>query len=385
VTGPSLLSRRTLLTGLWLIGSSAAAVAQTRKGGDHGLGGTGIRGGDDQGLGGTGIVGVIQRFGSIVVNGERVSYAPDVPVRIDGEAASAQALQIGQVARVRAQRQANGTLTTRAIEIVSEVTGPIEQIKAGELTVLGQRIIWPGQENWRRTGAQVAVFGLRRTDGVVVASLIEPRHSSATRVTGVLERFHGDLQIGGLGISDVDPALVGRRIQAEGRVTQGVMHVTHARADNLSDLAGVRRLLIEGYVRRVGTDLQFGAGYVVRDSSLFQPAGGEARVVVDAIPDGSGGLRAESIHSVGHFPGSSLQGGNGPRGAPGTTAPQGTQPNGPAGPGAPPGSGGPNRPGGPSGQNPTGTAPESPFGGGPGPMPGGMGPGPGGFGGGPRR
>ena len=39
---------------------------------DQGIGGTGISRGDDHGIGGTGIVGVIQRFGSIFVNGERI-------------------------------------------------------------------------------------------------------------------------------------------------------------------------------------------------------------------------------------------------------------------------------------------------------------------------
>jgi hypothetical protein len=81
------------------------------------------------GDGGTGIVGVIQRFGSIFVNGERIAFAPDVPVRIDGEAASVKALRIGHVARVVAQRQSNGTLTTRRIDAVSEVIGPIESVR----------------------------------------------------------------------------------------------------------------------------------------------------------------------------------------------------------------------------------------------------------------
>ena len=66
-----------------------------KRGNDQGIGGTGISRGDDHGIGGTGIVGVIQRFGSIFVNGERIGYAPDVPVRIDGEAASAKALRSG--------------------------------------------------------------------------------------------------------------------------------------------------------------------------------------------------------------------------------------------------------------------------------------------------
>lgn len=283
---PPGLSRRSLLAGIWLAGSSALAWGQTRKGNDQGLGGTGITGGQDQGMGGTGIVGVIQRFGSIFVNGERVSYAADVPVRIDGEAASAKALKIGQLARVLAQRDGKGTLTTRSIDIVSEVTGPIEAIRPGELTVLGQTVVSPGQESWRKIGTHVAVFGLRRSDGVIVASLVDPRQTTVSRVSGVVVRDRNGLALGGLHLAGVDPALIGRRIQAEGRMAQGVLQVTRIRPDDLQDFARASRLLVEGYVRRVGSELQFGSGYVARDNSRFQPSG-ETRVVVNAVPDGA--------------------------------------------------------------------------------------------------
>src|SRR5882757_823063 len=147
MTKPPLISRRSLLAGLWLAGSSSA-WAQVRRGNDHGIGGTGITRGDDHGIGGTGIVGVIQRFGSIYVNGERISYAADVPVRIDGEPASAKALRIGHVARVVAIRQANGMFSTGRIDAVSEVIGPVETIKHGEMAVLGQKVIWAGRDSW---------------------------------------------------------------------------------------------------------------------------------------------------------------------------------------------------------------------------------------------
>ncbi|MFH1340388.1 MAG: hypothetical protein ABIL01_04105 [Pseudomonadota bacterium] len=71
MTDRPVISRRSLLAGLWLAGTSFA-WAQVRRGDDHGIGGTGITRGNDQGIGGTGIVGVIQRFGSIFINGERI-------------------------------------------------------------------------------------------------------------------------------------------------------------------------------------------------------------------------------------------------------------------------------------------------------------------------
>ncbi|BAM92586.1 signal peptide [Bradyrhizobium oligotrophicum S58] len=340
MTKRPVLSRRALLAGLWLAGSSALAWGQTRKGNDQGLGGTGLTGGQDQGMGGTGIVGVIQRFGSIFVNGERVSYAPNVPVRIDGEAASVKALRIGQLARVLAQRDAQGVLTTARIDVVSEVTGPIEAIRPGELTVLGQTVVSPGQESWRKVGAQVAVFGLRRSDGVIVASLVDLRSTSANRISGLLVRDRAGLSIGGLKLAGADPTLVGRRVQAEGRVAQGVMQVAHVRPDDLKEFARASRLLVEGYVQRVGSDLQFGSGYVARDNSRFQPSG-ETRVVVDAVPDGAGGLRVEAVQAVSRFPGESVRGPQAP--------PRSQGPGGASGPGGPGGQGGGNHPGGPNG------------------------------------
>ncbi|WP_028346285.1 DUF5666 domain-containing protein [Bradyrhizobium murdochi] len=355
MTKPPIISRRLLLAGFWLAGTSSL-WAQVRRG-------------NDQGIGGTGIVGVIQRFGSIFVNGERIGYAPDVPVRIDGEAASAKALRIGHVARVVAHRQSNSTLTTRRIDAVSEVVGPIESVKGGEMTVLGQKVAWTGREDWR-VGMQVAVSGLRRTDGVIVASLIEQRRSATVRVAGPLERDRAGLRIGGLRLGGVDAALVGQRVQVEGSILRGAMQVARARADDLFDLSGATRLSIEAYVRRVGPNLQLGSGYVARDASRFEP-GRDMRVVVNAVRDSSHGLRVESVQSVGHFPGSSMQGPRGPDRAPGGTPDQG--------------GGGPNVPGGSRPDAPGGRGPgsgESP-GGGPAGHGGGLGPpggGPGGFG-----
>jgi hypothetical protein len=404
VTKGPLISRRLLLMAAWLAGTSSV-VAQSRGGDDQGIGGTGISGGsdqgiggtgisrgDDHGIGGTGIVGVIQRFGSIFVNGERIAYAADVPVRIDGTPVSAKALRIGQVARVVAQRQANGTLLTHAINVTSEVAGPIESVRAGSISVLGQTVIVAGSESSHRVGSQVAVFGLRRTDGVIVASLVEPRHDSKTHVTGVLEQDQAGLRIGGLRVSGVNAALVGQRVLAQGQVTQGVMQVSRAQADNLADLAGAQRLMIEAYVRRSGSELQLGLGYVARDVSRFAPNSGEARVVVNAVRDSSGNLRVESVQSVDSFPGSSLQGPHAPSrppgGAPGPGGLGG--PGGAGGPGGGPGfpGGGPGPDGMPPGPggSPTFPGDVGPPGGGAGglgPL-GGPGPGPGGFGGGRR-
>jgi len=332
-------SRRALLLALWVAGSSLA-WAQVRRGDDQGIGGTGITRGQDQGMGGTGIVGIIQRFGSIFVNGEHISYASDVPVRIDGEPASANALKIGHLARVLALPRADGSLITRSINVVSEVMGPIDSVKDGEMTVLGQRVIAGGRDSWRRPGANVAVFGVRRTDGVIVASLVEQRREATMRVSGPLERDRSGLRIGGLRLSGIDAALVGRRIQAEGRVERGVMQVSRTAVDDLSGFTGARHLSIEGYVRRTGGNLRFGSGYVMHDDGR-SGSSSAGRVVVNATFDRSGGLRVDKIQAVKAFPGQTTQGGRTEL-TPGTTldpagsnVPAGNSGGGPAGTGPP--------------------------------------------------
>ncbi|MCK1744604.1 hypothetical protein IVA80_28260 [Bradyrhizobium sp. 139] len=376
---PPLISRRLLLAGLWLAGTPMAR-AQVKRGTDQGIGGTGITRGDDHGIGGTGIVGVIQRFGSIYINGERVTYASDVPVRIDDEAANPKALRIGQLARVVATRQTDGTLVTRNITIASEVSGPIEGAKGNELTVLGQKIVASDKESKLRAGTQVAVYGLRRTDGVIVASLVEPRREATERVTGLVERGPDGLRIGGLKLSGVDPLLVGQRVQIEGSSSQGAMQAARTRIDDFSDLVGASRLSIEAYVQRAGSNLQLGSGFIARDGSRFGPAAGEARMVVNGVFDRSRGLQLDSAQLVGPIrgsPGQAPGGAGNPNRSPGgsmlhpnrgTPNPGGSQPGAPASgssPAATPGSAptGPSGPSGLGGLGSPGTGPMGPGGG----------------------
>jgi Domain of unknown function (DUF5666) len=269
---------------------------------------------------------------------------------------------------VLARPRADGTLATRRIDVVSEVRGPVESLGTNELTVLGQRVVSTGNESWRRVGTRVAVFGLRRTDGVIVASLIVPHRAATSAVSGLLVRDGNGLRIGGLKLDGVDPALVGTRVQVEGNLVQGLLRASNVRPDDLSDLSGAKHLSIEAYVRRVGDDLQFGSGYSARSGLGFQPPN-DTRVVVNAVFGRSHGLEVESVQPAGRFPGSSMQ-------SPGVApAPRGGPAGGPVGGGAPPGQPGGGSPG------PGGSAPGGPSG--PGGFPGG-GPGGGGFpGGGP--
>lgn len=360
-------TRRWFMAGLSLAGI-APAWAQSSHG-DQGIGGTGMSARPDGGIGGTGYIGIIQRFGSIVVNGERISYPPGVAVTIDGQDASAKALRIGHMTRVVALARDDGGLTTSRIDVVSEVVGPIQAVSSSRIIVLGQSVDVSGLRGVYRRGARVAVFGLRRTDGVVVASLTQPRRGSAGRVAGVLEDDGAALLIGNLRITGIDPSLVGQRVVAEGPVSRGVMRATKAWADDITDIPGVGRLVIEAFVKRTGDRLQVGPDQIARDRTRFDPAGAEARVVIEATRDASGMLQVEAVRSPDRSgPGPSGPEPRGPAGGPGGPGgPNGARGQGPGGPpGGPsmPAEGG-GSPAGPSG-GPGPAGPGAPPGGGPG-------------------
>ena len=252
--------------------------AQVGRGNDHGIGGTGITRGDDHGIGGTGIVGVIQRFGSIFVNGERIGYAPTCRC---GSTAKRRRPRRCASARSHAWwRRVRPTARwpPRASIAVSEVIGPIETVKCGELTVLGQKVVvGRPASKLAASGTQVAVYGLRRTDGVIVASLVERRRNAIARVTRTARTRSPD------GAADRRPAAERRRCRAgrparPGRRTasrQGAMQVSHARGPMISRIcpapAACRSRPMCG---ASATNLQLGSGYVARDASRFEPAAG---------------------------------------------------------------------------------------------------------------
>ncbi len=381
-----MLSRRgfaaLLLQGAALWGGRALA-RDPDSGADRGLGGTGVAAtdpgetlGQDRGIGGTGVIGTIRRFGSIVVNDLRVTFPPGVPVSIDGRRAAARDLKLGHVVRVLARHRGD-VLVTRAIVAQSEVVGPVDAARDGSLVVLGQRIAVPDgvAVPAHRAGDHLAVSGLRRLDGTVVASLVERRPPGPARVHGPLQvDAEGGLAIGGLAVAGLSPSLRGRRVSVVGARRGRVFHPSAVTVEPRVPFAAADGLSVEAYVARASDGLRLGSG-------LDLPAGADAlaavgddgpvRAVVLARQDGAGGFDALSLRVERDQRGGARgEVGRGP-GAPGEPG----RPGGPAGP-AGPGGPGPGGPGSPDGSRP---------GGGPGMAgPGGNGPG-GGPGGGPRR
>lgn len=331
---------------------------------DQGIGGTGAAVSDerlDRGIGGTGVIGTIQRFGSIIVNDLRIAYPRKATVYIDGQIVKIADLKIGHVVRVEASGR-KGRLSTARIDVASEVVGPVEHVSSTMLRVMGQSVLTVGvhdEMNWN-IGERVAVSGLRRPDGIIVASLIEARSGGADRIAGpVTKAADGKMMIGDLTLVGVDPALVGHRAILDGDLTNDAFQVTGGGAERSLIGNHVRRLSVEAYVVRRADGLRFGSGLQVvdRKRTRFVSRPRLARAIVDLWVDQDGRFIVEDIRpenakrSAGH-------GGNGTDGHGGSGAP-----GGPGGPGDPGGASGPGGPGPSSGPGGGGSSPH----GGPGP------------------
>lgn len=134
------LGRLLRVAGVVWIGLSAC-IAGSVAGTPGGIGGTGI---DPGGIGGTGIVAVgpIQRFGSIFVNGGEYELPPHTRYFVDGQAAPAPRLHLGDMVTVRAQQHGQ-RLDALDVAVDHAVVGRISHVDraAARLKVLGQTIV----------------------------------------------------------------------------------------------------------------------------------------------------------------------------------------------------------------------------------------------------
>ncbi len=259
--------------------------------------------GQDRGIGGTGVIGTIRGFGSIVVNDLRVGFPAGVRVMVDGRPATPRDLKSGQVVRVLA-RNHGGRLTTRAIVVRSEVVGPIDVAGPRSLVVLGQHVeLEDGLPPLDPLpGDMVAVSGLRRPDGTLVASLVETRSPGPSRLGGPLAAgSDGRLMIGTLRIAGLPRSLAGRRVLLVGRRIGEEFHATTVDVEPRVPFAAADRVSLEGYVARVPDGIRFGSGVDVevgRASAALRaalPADQSVLAVVMAKAGPEGRLRGESL------------------------------------------------------------------------------------------
>jgi hypothetical protein len=194
-----------------LLGAAPVAVADAPcaagalRGAEDGIGGTGLQGaedgiggtglqGDGDGIGGTGIFGTVTRVADLCVNGLPVRLAAESRVVFEGRPGSAADLAVGQVVWVEA-RERSRALVARSVTVVRAAVGPVTAIDVvtRRLRVAGRAIDVPSDAvvlgappesgadlSVLGVGDVVAVYGLRRGDGSVVASRIDRAEAPAS-------------------------------------------------------------------------------------------------------------------------------------------------------------------------------------------------------------
>lgn len=264
---------------------------------DRGIGGTGMSAApptdSDRGIGGTGVIGTIRRFGSIIVNGLRITFPPDVAVTIDGRPAALSDVRIGHVVVVAAQGERK-RLRTSAIRVEHEVVGPVQSVDGTTFRVLGQRVVAANHVSVPSAGEWVAVSGIRRLDGTISASLVERTSTQIARVAGPVAEQNGARSIGGLSLEGVDLSLLGQRVLVEGRIgSSGFVPTTVTADTSRAALTGVEHVSIEAFAARAGDRLRLGSGLAVAGAATARNV--ESRTIINARVGPDMSLRLQSV------------------------------------------------------------------------------------------
>jgi len=270
---------------------------------DRGIGGTGApltgRQITDKGIGGTGVVGVITGFASVCLDGLEVGLPTDATITIDGASADSSQLRAGQLALITASPEANGGLVARSVTIRHEVAGPVDTVNGDELLVAGQRVVLSKalrDRHLAQTGMTVAISGVRRLDGAIVATRIDPARGERVILHGQMRHGpSGTAQIGRLELVDAPSQQGWLAVEghyAQGRfVTDQMQTSPGLNAPGQMFGAAVSRVIAETYVRRSGDRLELGAGVTVAATtgSLASADGTPhlAVVTLDVKADGS--------------------------------------------------------------------------------------------------
>jgi hypothetical protein len=293
---------------------SAAGTVVCRVGPDggpglaeRGIGGTGVNPQTtreaERGIGGTGIVGVITGFASVCLAGQEVALDDNVPVAMEGSAVAPAALRAGQVAAVDAV--GNGVeLRARSIHVRHEVSGPVEAREPdGMLRVAGQRVAITSATLGERSpavGQWVAVSGLRRPDGVVLATRVDQRMPGPVTVHGQVQQDGNTLRLGSLRLRSQVPVVPGQYVTASGRYTNGTLYADTLSPDLLvTDPAAyfgpdTQHVLFEAYATEFGDRLRLGPSLEVMAPSGLGSAVPH-RAVVELERSQGGTLRATGL------------------------------------------------------------------------------------------
>lgn len=234
------------------------------------------------GIGGTGIVGTLTEFGSLIVNGLRVTLNRDSVLSDALGRVSQEALAIGHSLTVEADRPL-GDLVARRIHITHPLIGPIDGIApdGASLRVLGVTVLAsPALTARVRPGQRIAVSGLWR--GVdVVASRLDPAGSGPSVMAGAVRRG-GDYSLGGVSIRFADQQATpepGSFVTLIGAKARDAFVVDDATPGRFTGAAGaLSGLSVEGYLNPI-TAAPFwevaGLGHSFDEAARLAPFSGQ--------------------------------------------------------------------------------------------------------------
>lgn len=245
------MTHRTALTALaWaaLLALATSAVAEDEKEREGGLTGTGI-------------VGEVTALGSIIVNGQRITFAPDLPVRSALAPTQADALAPGAVVAVAVVPDGPDWAAT-AIRQVHAVIGPVARVGQAGFTVLGVEVTWDNSP--LSVGDWVAVSGFWAPDAVVATKVDRIAPQATVSLQGSYGLGDGGATVGSLTL-DLEPlqhAAEGDVIRVTGRLNGNRIEVTQVHHGLFE--GPVSLVLAEGYF----TDVAPSGHYTVAGSGL---------------------------------------------------------------------------------------------------------------------
>jgi hypothetical protein len=292
------------------------------------------------GIQGTGRMALVASVGRINGAGNTLSVngvdygLSRAQIQIDGRAATAAELKIGQIVAVQGTLNGSGKGTANNVTFTGDVVGPITRVDVagGTFTVLGQQVtvdastlfgegIQPGGIQALSVGIGVEVSAYRSASGELLASRVDLQTSGAPlQVQGAVEALSTDaqtFQINSLTVAYGQARVNGKpanastaTVTADEAPSAGVLQATTVRVTNgvVGAAAGVHGHL-EGLVTSINSASSFYVGdqlVVTNSQTTFVLKGNALRanlaVKVTGRFDSSGALVAKHVYRDPHSP-----------------------------------------------------------------------------------
>ena len=286
-----------------------------------GIGGTGIQPG---GIGGTGItaLGVIQRFGSIYVNGREYILSPQTRYSVDGAAGTAKDLRLGD--RVTVQAAANGQAIAQEVRVDHAVIGRVKEVDAAkrQFIILGETL----QANEKisiavrdsnqslpfkalQAGDIVSVSGLNRGSGYWLATAITrlyPADAAPAQVplllrgqVSALDPGQDTLAVGATRLrvngALLQPLRVGQSVVVRGTYTDGQARVESVTPAALAAQDVGNRVSLVGYLARGDNGWTTHGVSLVEGSHTLYENGGAADMRAGSMVAVEGRVQAPGV------------------------------------------------------------------------------------------